>query len=64
MTVADRDGKRGTAEMLRIRFEFRDGMTGDEWRERECICQSVEQCIEFYGLGTDCEYRIVSVEKV
>jgi hypothetical protein len=25
--------------------------------------ESVSQCIEWYGLGNDCEYRIISVNE-
>lgn len=50
--------------MLRIVFEYRDSMSNWEWRRQECTMSSVQQCIEWYGLGVDCEYRIVSVGEV
>ena len=50
--------------MLRITFEYKDAMSHGEWRRQECIMSSVEQCIKIYGLGVDCEYRIVEVEEV
>ena len=49
--------------MLHIKFEYRDEMSGWEWKEQECYCSSVADCIKFYGLGTDCDYRIISVEE-
>jgi hypothetical protein len=50
--------------MLKIKFEYKDEMSNWEWRKQECIVSSVEECIRIYGLGVDCEYRIISVEEV
>lgn len=50
--------------MLRIKFEYRDELSHYEWRTQECVMSSVEECKEVYGLGYDCEYRIISVEEV
>ena len=50
--------------MLHIKFKYRDEMSKGEWREQECICNSVKQCKEWYGLGIDCEYQIISIEEV
>ena len=50
--------------MVHIKFEYRDEMSHWEWRTQECTMRSVEECKEIYGLGVDCEYRIVSVEEV
>lgn len=50
--------------MLKIDFEYADAMSNWEWRKQSCIMSSVEQCIRTYGLGIDCEYRIVKVEEV
>ena len=50
--------------MLKIKFEYRDEMSRGEWREQECIVSSVEECKGIYGLGIDCDYRIISVEKL
>ena len=50
--------------MLRIKFEYRDEMSHWEWRKQECVMSSVKECKEVYGLGVDCEYRILSVEEV
>jgi len=50
--------------MYHIVFEYKDRFSGDEWRRQECTMSSVEKCIEWYGLGIDCEYRIISVEPV
>lgn len=48
--------------MLRIKFEYRDAYTGDSWSSQECECESLKECKEWYGLGVDCEYRIISIE--
>ena len=39
--------------MVRVVFEYMG-----------CIVESVEKCKEIYGLGIDCDYRIISVEEV
>lgn len=50
--------------MVHIVFEYRDEMSRDEWRKQECVVSSVAECKKIYGLGIDCEYRILKVEKV
>lgn len=50
--------------MLKIDFEYADAMSNWEWRKQSCIMSSVEECKRVYGLGVDCEYRIVKVEEV
>ena len=55
MIVKDPDGK------VEVTFEYRDDWTGGEWRRQSCVVRSVEQAKQIYGLGVDCDYRIVSV---
>ena len=50
--------------MLHIVFEYCDEMSQGEWRQQECVVHSVAECKKLYGLGTDCEYRILKVEEV
>lgn len=50
--------------MLHIVFEYRDAYSNGKWRRQECVMHSVNECIKMYGLGIDCEYRIISVEPV
>ena len=50
--------------MLEIKFEYRDKYTNGRWNEQSCIVSSVEECKRIYGLGVDCEYKIISVEEV
>lgn len=48
--------------MVRVVFEYADALSNWQWRRQECIVKSVHECIKIYGLGQDCEYRIISVE--
>jgi len=50
-------------KMLKITFEYADALSNWEWRRQECVMESVSECIKWYGLGVDCEYRILSVEE-
>lgn len=50
--------------MLHIVFEYQDAYTGGKWNRQECVVSSVRECIKLYGLGIDCDYRIVSVDPV
>lgn len=50
--------------MIRVKFEYKDVISNWEWRQQECVVSSVEECKRIYGLGVDCDYRILSVEKL
>ena len=50
--------------MLHIEFEYRDAWSNGKWNKQECVVRSVKECIKLYGLGVDCEYRIVSIKEV
>ncbi len=50
--------------MLKIEFEYADAMSNWEWRKQSCIVSSIEECKHIYGLGVDCEYKILSVEEI
>ena len=49
--------------MLHIVFEYADAMSNWQWRRQECYVSSLNECIKLYGLGVDCEYRILSIEQ-
>ena len=49
--------------MLHIVFEYQDRYTNGKWNKQECHVSSVSECVKIYGLGVDCEYRIISVEE-
>lgn len=52
-----------------IKFRYADSMSGWKWREQSCSLyakstyDAQRKCIEFYGLGQDCEYEIISIEE-
>ena len=50
--------------MVKVVFEYMDRYTNGEWNRQKCIVESVEEGKEIYGLGIDCDYRIISVEEV
>ena len=50
--------------MLHIKFKYADALSNWEWREQECIISSIKECKRIYGLGIDCKYKIISVEKI
>lgn len=50
--------------MIKVKFEYRDEYSRGEWSQQECVCTSIEECKKIYGLGIDCDYRIISVEKL
>lgn len=50
--------------MLHIKFEYCDEMSNFKWKEQECIVSSLQECKKLYGLGIDCDYRIISIEKI
>lgn len=50
--------------MLKIKFQYRDDYSYPNWNEQECIVSSLRECKELYGLGIDCEYKIISIEEI
>lgn len=52
------------AKNKHIVFEYKDKHTNGKWNRQECNVPSVEDAKKIYGLGVDCEYRIISVEDV
>ena len=50
--------------MVKIKFKYRDDYSYPNWREQECVVESLEECKEIYGLGIDCQYEIISIEEV
>ena len=53
-----------------IEFEYAYNASNYEWRKQSCILSADnphlarKKCIELYGLGYDCEYRITKIEEV
>lgn len=50
--------------MVHIVFEYIDEWSDGRWVRQECFVRDVAECKRIYGLGIDCEYRIISVEEV
>lgn len=50
--------------MLMITFEYADAASNWEWRKQTCVMESIQECIKLYGLGVDCHYRILKVQKL
>lgn len=50
--------------MLKIEFEYKDAYSHGKWNKQSCIVKSLQECIRIYGLGKDCEYRIISITKI
>ena len=50
--------------MVNIEFEYKDSHTNGKWSKQSCTVSSVAECKKIYGLGIDCEYRIISVKEV
>lgn len=50
--------------MFKITFKYADAMSNWEWKTQECHVSSLEECVKIYGLGVDCDYEILSVEKI
>jgi hypothetical protein len=49
---------------FKITFEYRDEMSNWEWRKQTCVMSSVAECKKVYGLGVDCDYRIIEIEQI
>lgn len=50
--------------MVKVKFEYRDSYNYPNWSEQECVVSSVQECKRIYGLGIDCEYRIIEVKEI
>jgi len=52
----------------RVTFEYADAMSGWKWREQSCFVyarneyEARKKCVDLYGLGLDCDYRIKEVK--
>ena len=50
--------------MVQVIFEFKDEYTHGNWQRQSCIVENLKECIDNYGLGTECEYRIIDIKNV
>lgn len=49
---------------FKITFEYCDEMSKGKWRKQTCVMSSVAECKKVYGLGVDCDYRIIEIEQI
>ena len=50
--------------MVKVKFRYRDSMSGWKWRNQECTVDSLNECINIYGLNdSDVEYEIISIKE-
>lgn len=53
-----------------IKLQYADRFSRGKWNSQECIiyAQSVydaeQRCKKLYGLGEDCDYRIISIKEI
>ena len=53
-----------------VKFQYADRFTNGRWNTQQCVVSACSEydarkkCIELYGLGIDCDYRIVSVKEL
>ena len=53
-----------------VEFEYADSLSNYSWRKQGCVLyanneyEARKKCIELYGLGLDCDYRITSVAEM
>ena len=50
--------------MLKVTFEYCDAYSDGEYKEQVCVVSKLQDAIDFYGLGFDCDYNILSIERV
>ena len=51
--------------MLHIEFEYADAISHWEWRQQECVTNSIDSFKRFYELDEpDVKYRIISVKEI
>lgn len=51
-------------------FKYADSYSNWSWRNQQCSVYAKDEseakskCINLYGLGTDCDYEIISVKEI
>lgn len=54
----------------KIKFKYCDAYSHGKWNENESIFsaryegEAIKKCKEFFGLGVDCDYEIISIEEI
>lgn len=49
--------------MKQIIFKYRDDYSHNKWNIQTCIVESLEECIQLYGLN-ECEYVILENKEI
>jgi len=53
-----------------VKFKYADAWSHWEWREQKCQLEAKDEydatakCMELYGLGSDCDYKVISVKEI
>lgn len=53
-----------------VKFKYADSYSNWNWRNQSCSVyadneiEARAKCIQLYGLGSDCDYQITSVEEI
>ena len=53
-----------------VKFQYCDQYSHGKWNEQECVVSAYSsydaerKCKELYGLGIDCDYRIISAKEI
>ena len=53
-----------------VKFKYMDSYSNGRWNNQSGMFfasnehEAIEKCKDSYGLGVDCDYQIISVEKV
>ena len=53
-----------------VKFRYADKYSNWQWRNQQCtvvakdVYEAENKCIRIYGLGSDCDYEIISVIEV
>lgn len=53
-----------------VKFQYADDRSNWEWRNQQCQVygndqyEAREKCMDLYGLGVDCDYKILSVTEI
>ena len=53
-----------------VKFKYADAHSNWEWRNQSCTIYGRDEyearmkCADLYGLGSDCDYQIISVKEI
>ena len=53
-----------------VKFQYADAYSNWSWRNQQCMvygnseAEAISKCKDLYGLGIDCEYKIISATQI